>query len=253
MRKHEFMTPRLTKQCRAPRQSDAYPCKNPTSEPGATCSKHHGLDRIPEGESGPKYIDGYHDHLIFRRKSRVQVHPAPGRWADKIHDEAKKRYTRVDSLLDRHLTQSWFHGFEEQAASLLTPAVLRKTLSAQACRRCDRLALAARYALESNVMPSAPCIPASLLLVSAGLPCIGVENLLIDGLDAVDQMEFSPTTAGRALQLVGVQGCRRQNRPVLDCYCARDIIRHEGEEQLRKLLKYGAADWTALGELDLAA
>src|SRR5690606_38602954 len=136
------------------------------------------------------------------------------------------------------------HAFEEQAAELLDPAVLRKALSVQACRRCDRLAFTARHALESHAMPSIPCIPASLLLVGVGLPCIGVEDLLIDGLDAAGQMEVSPTAAGRALQLVGIQGCRRYNRPVRGCYCARDIVRHEGEAQLRKLLEYGATDWS---------
>lgn len=222
-------------------------------EPGSVCHDHVGLDRIPEDENGPKYIDGYHDHLILRRKSRVQVHPAPAHLVGKLHDEAVKRYARVDSLLDGQMTEHWFHGFEEQATTLLDPTVVRKALSVRACRQCDRLALAARYALETDTMPSVPCIPASLLLVGAGLPCIGVEDLLIDGFDAMDQMEVSPTTAGRVLQLVGVQGCRRHNRPVAGCYCARDIVRHEGEEQLRKLLEYGAADWSALGELGLAA
>lgn len=240
-----------TKQCRAPRKKNAYPCRNRTSEPGTTCHEHRGLDRIPEGESGPKYIDGYHDHLILRRKSRVRVHPASGAWSSELDDNARKRYARVDSLLDGHMTADWFQGFEEQAAALLDPAVLRKATSIQACRRCDRLAIAARYALESNVMPSLPCVPASLLLAGMGLPCIGVEDLLIGGLDSVGQPEVSPVAAGRVLQLVGIQGCRRHDRSTAGCYCARDIVRHEGEDQLKRLLEYGATDWSSLGELGL--
>ncbi|WP_026923486.1 hypothetical protein [Glycomyces arizonensis] len=96
-------------------------------------------------------------------------------------------------------------------------------------------------------MPSVPCIPASLLFVGMGLPCIGVEDLLVDGLGSAEQMAVSPTAAGRALQLVGIQGCRRYNRSTAGCYCARDVVRHEGEEHLRRLLEYGAADWSALG------
>lgn len=245
------MAQKLTKQCRAPRRRDGYHCRNRTSVPGTTCSKHAGLDRIPEGERGPKYIDGYHDHLIFRLKARPRVHPAPGRWAFELHDEAEARYSRVDSLLARRLTGDWIDCFEEQASQFLTSAVLHKATSAHACRRCDRLAFAARYALESNEMPPLPCL--SLVLAGMGMPCLGIEDLLIDGLESAAEMEFSPTATGRVLQLVGVQACRRRGRRTQDCYCARDIVRHEGEEQLMRLLKSGASDWASLGEFGLVA
>lgn len=247
------MTQRLTKRCRAPRRRDAYPCKNRTSEPGTTCPKHHGLERIPEGERGPRYIDGYHDHLIFRLKSRVHVHPAPGRWAGELHEEAKERYTRVDSLLEDQLTEHWVQGFEEQASNLLAPAALRKATSAHACRRCDRLALAAQFALETNEIPQPPPCVAMLLAVSTGMPCIGIEDLLIDGFEAAADEEVSPVAAARALQLVGIQACRRRGRPTQDCYCARAVVRHEGERQLMRILDRGTSDWESLGDLGLAA
>lgn len=245
------MTRRLTKQCRAPRQKDAYPCKNPTSEPGTTCHKHHGLPRIPEGERGPRYLDGYHDHLIFRLKSRIRVHPAPGHWASVLHVEARERYACIDNLLDERLTANWIQDFEDQASQVLGPAAMKRTTSAQACRRCDRLAFAAQYALDTGELPDLPCV--SLLLAGMGLPCLGVEDALVGALGAGSGMTVSPIAAGRVLQLIGVQACQRRNRSVQDCFCARAVVRDEGEGQLMKLLRYGTGDWEQLGELSLTA
>jgi hypothetical protein len=184
-------------------------------------------------------------------RSKVQVHPAPGNWAGALHIDARERYARIDDLLDLYLTADWIREFEDQASKALDSTAMKKVVSAQACRRCEGLAFAAQFALDTGEMPDLPCM--SLLLASMGLPCLGVEDALVSALVEGAGMAVSPITAGRVLQLVGIQACQRRGRLVQDCFCARAVVRDEGEGQLKTLLRYGASGWERLGDLTLAA
>lgn len=195
------------------------------------------------------YLDGYHDHLLFKLKKRVPVITGP--WSSQLHDEARARYDRFDSHLRHLVDDDWFSEFDEQASRLLDPKVYRKAISGRACHRCEALAKAAAFALENDEVP-APSIFLSCLLAGAGLPCVGVEDLLVSGFPSAGE-GLSPVMVGRTMQLIGVQACLRRGRSIRNCYCARDIVRFEGEPTLTRLLKSGAHDWEGLGDLGLAA
>lgn len=239
--------------CRAPRRTDALPCRNFQRRYRKTCRHHRGFPRIPLNERGPKYLDGYHDHLRMKARGVVTVHPVPHRIASDIDDAAIREFQKLEHALSEQFGSQWLNAVDEQADRLLQPQVAKKTRSRAACRKCAALSRLARQSLETNSLPPMPCL--STMLMAAGMPCIGVEDLLITDLSQIDDNSpvVSPATAARAMQVVGIQACKRWGKSVYQCYCARDISLREGDQRLKEIMRLGSNNWENLGQLDLTA
>ncbi|WP_406167591.1 hypothetical protein [Streptomyces sp. NBC_00996] len=52
--------------------------------------------------------------------------------------------------------------------------------------------------------------------------------------------------AARGLQIAGIYVCLVGNRGLTDCACLQDVLKAEGKERVKKLVKAAVEDWSLL-------
>ena len=172
--------------------------------------------------------------------------------ADDINEEAMNKYRRLETSLSQYVGGGWLTDVDAQLSSFLNGRVAQKAQSRSACSKCRSLSQVARITLEEESIRPMPIF--SAMLASLGLPCIGVEDLMLGDFNGANPSPgVSPIVAGRAMQVVGIRACRARGKAAFECYCVRDVYRNEGDQRLKRLIELGSSNWEGLSKLELAA
>lgn len=225
------------KRCRAPKRTDAYPCENRIRVKAFACHKHRGLSlpRIPEYESGPVYVPGYHDELLS----------SPGSGSSQF-DRSLRRAT---GHFRDNVGPDWDKAVWECGGRMVRSRVWRRAWSKRSgpktCRRFDELAAASLAGDDLDGF-------ISFAALQAIFPCAGFAELLLHDFLEAFTAEFAAEPAvgtGRAMQLTGIAVCARHGLVLGQCPSARGLLHREGEEVFRRLTAQAEHDWSTFPQL----